>query len=152
MADIPNCHQRVSGIEKTADHAIFHYASELTACIVPDHLVLNDVWGETGGVSHAAVVASMGVRVTRQEGISPNEYFSHQDLIRFFKHKLRMKTKADRKRLVLDDSSKRWVHAVSLVHVKGSPFHTSQTRNTVWFSFFRHLLSRVAFCSRPSPS
>lgn len=68
MADTPNCHQRVSGIKKTAEHAIFYYVSELTACIEPDHLVLNDVLGETGVVSHAAVVASMVVRVTRQGG------------------------------------------------------------------------------------
>lgn len=127
---MPNCHQRVSGTKKTAEHDIC-YVSELTACNEPDHLVFNDVLGETGGVSHAAVVASMVVRVTRQGGISPNEYFSHQDLIRFFEHNLRMKTRTDRKKLVLDDSSKRWVHAVRLVHVKGSPFHTNQTRNTV---------------------
>lgn len=61
----------------------------------------------------------MVVSVMRKYGIVRNERCSHQDLIEFFKHQLKVKSRTDRKRMILADSIESRVHIANLVHVNG---------------------------------
>lgn len=106
-------------------HAIFHWCAhfgivrDLTALIEPEYLVSTDlanlcdntpplgVLGETAGVSNAASRRKNG-GVGNVNGVNfTDEHFSHQPLIGFFGHQLRMKIKTGRKRLLWADFSER---------------------------------------------
>ena len=60
-------------------------------------------------------VAQMVIWVTRNKGLYEGANFSHQDLILYFRHQLRVKIRCDRKCLNRITFDKRWMYAASLV-------------------------------------
>lgn len=64
----------------------------------------------------------MMISVMRMDGIERNERYSDQDLIEFFKHQLKVKSRTDRKRNILADVSEIRVHIANLLHVNGIKF------------------------------
>ena len=65
-------------------------------------------------------VVRMVIWEMRNKGLYEGANFSHQDLILFFRHQLRVKIRYDRKRLDRITFNKRWVYAASLVAWKGT--------------------------------
>ena len=60
-------------------------------------------------------VVRMVIWVMRNKGLYEGANFSHQDLILYLRHQLRVKIRCDRKRLGCITFDKRWVYAASLV-------------------------------------
>ena len=143
MSDCPRCS---SGVEETALHAFYYcervrsfwsHVEDWTARISPQQLVLLDVGyvidnivppykGEKRVVFLAILtVAWMVIWVTRNKGLYEGAKFSHQGLILYFRHQLRVKIRCDRKRLDRITFEKRWVYAASLVVRKGATLEPS---------------------------
>ena len=149
LADMPDCTRCASGLEETAEHAFYYcervrpfwdHVGKWTARIEPKQLVLLDVGyvvdnilppyrrkkGEKRVVFLAILaVARMVIWTTRNKGLYDDANFSHRDLVLYFRHQLRVKTRCDRKRLDRITFSKRWVHAASLVVRKGATLESS---------------------------
>ena len=70
-------------------------------------------------------VARMVIWTTRKKGLYDGANFSHQDLILFFRHWLRVKIRCHRKRLDRITFDTRWVYAASLVVRKGAMLESS---------------------------
>ena len=60
-------------------------------------------------------VARMVIWKTRKKRLYDGANFSHRDLILFFRHQLRVKSRCDKKRLNRITFDKRWVDAAILV-------------------------------------
>ncbi len=77
---------------------------------------------------------------TRNKGLYEGANISHQDLILFFRHQLRVKIRYDRKRLDYITFDERWVNAASLVVRKGAMLESS----------FPHLSANGSYSPGPS--
>lgn len=69
-----------------------------------------------------AAVARMVVWLTWMEGFLRDEHYSHQDLIKFLGHQLRLKIRANRKRFLSVDFSESWVQVARFVRVNRAKF------------------------------
>ena len=88
--------------------------------------VLPQFQGEMRVVFFAIIaVARMVIWATRKTGLYDGANFSHNDLILFFRHQLRVKIRCDRKCLDHITFDKRWGHAASLVVRKGAMLASS---------------------------
>ena len=146
LADMPDCARCGSGLEETAEHAIYYcerarpfwdHVGEWTAHIEPKQLVLLDVsyvvdnvlppfQGEKRVVFLAILaVARMVIWTVQNKGLYDDANFSHRDLVLYFRHPLRVKIRCDRKCLDRITFSKRWVNAASLVVKKGTMLESS---------------------------
>ena len=120
LADMPDCSCCDSGLEETAEHALYYckrvrplwdHVGEWTACIEPKQLVLLNVGyiddnvlspfqGEKYVVFLAILaVARMVTWTTRKKELYDDANFSHRELILFFRNQLWIKIRCDRKRL-----------------------------------------------------
>ena len=70
-------------------------------------------------------VARMVIWQMRNKGLYDGANFSYCDLILFFRHRLRVKIRYDRRCLDHITFSKRWVYAESLVVCKGATLESS---------------------------
>ena len=143
---MPDCARCGSGLKETAEHAFYYcervhpfwdHVGEWTGRIKPKQLVLLDVGyvmdnvllpfqGEKRVVFLAILaVAQMVIWTTRKKGLYDDANFSHRDLVSYFRHQLRVKTKCDRKRLDCITFDKRWMNAASLVVKKGAMLESS---------------------------
>ena len=102
-----------SGLEETAEHAFnycervrpfWDHVEEWTACIVLLDLgyvvdnVLPPFQGEKRVVFLAILaVARMVIRMTRKKGLYDDANFSYCGLVLYFRHKLRVKSRCNRK-------------------------------------------------------
>ena len=141
LADIPDWPHCGSSLEETALHAFYYckwvhmfwsHVGESTVCISPKQLVLLNIgyimdnvdlpyWGEKHLVFLAIfAVARMVIWETGKKGLYDDINFSHRDLILFFRHRLRVKIRCDRKHLDHIAFNKRWVHAENLVVRRGA--------------------------------
>lgn len=77
-------------------------------------------WSEKDGVSNNASRGKEVAWTTRIDRILRNERYPHQELVGFFRHQLRLKTRTDRKCLPSADFSEKWANVVSLVRVNGT--------------------------------
>ena len=140
LADMSDCARCGSGVEETAEHAFYccervrpfwNHVEEWTARIEPKQLVLLDVGYVVDNVlppfqSEKRVVflvilavARMVIWTTRKKGLYDDANFSHRDLVLYFRHQLRVKSRCDRKRLDRITFNRRWVNAASQVVRKG---------------------------------
>ena len=146
LADMPDCPLCGSGLEETALHAFYYcqrvrlfwsLVEEWTARISTRQIVLLNVgyvmdnvgppFQSEKGVEYLVIlaVARMVIWQTRNKGLYEGANFSYRDLILFFRHRLRVKIRCDRRRLDRITFSKRWVHAASLVVCKGATLESS---------------------------
>ena len=91
---------------------------------------VDNVLPQLQGEKHVAflvilAVARMVQKGSRKKELYDDEFFSHRDLILFFRHQLRIKIRCDRNRLDRITFDKRWVHAASLVVRKGATLKSS---------------------------
>ena len=135
MSDCPRC---VSSLKETAEHAFYYcerassfwdHVGEWSARIEPKQLLLHDVdyvvdnvlpqlqCGKRVVFLAILVVARMVIWTTRKKELYDDAIFFHCELILFFKHRLWVKIRCDRRRLDRITFDKRWVHAASLVGV-----------------------------------
>ena len=140
LIDMPDCARCGSGVEETVEHAFYYcdrvrpfwdHVEEWTARIEPKQLVLLDVGYVVGNVLPPfqgekrmvflaiLAVARMVIWTMRKNGLYDDTNFSHRDLVLYFRHQLRVKSRCDRKHLDRITFNKRWVNAASLVVRKG---------------------------------
>lgn len=108
LTDLPDCEWCGRGLEEMAFPLWNHHVSELTARITPKKLVLID----------CAYVLPLysGVKwMVFLEEVLQGNCLSHQNLIQFFEHQLKMKIRSDRKCLISTNFSKRQVTEASLI-------------------------------------
>ena len=136
LADISDCVRCGSGLEKTAVHAFYYcervrlfwdHVGEWTTRIGPKQLMLLDFGYVVDNVPPPfqgdkrvvflviLAVARMVIWTTRKKGLYDDANFSHRDMVLYFRHQLRVKTRWNRKRLDRITFNKRWVNAASLV-------------------------------------
>ena len=141
MADMPDCARCGSVLEETAEHAYYYcdrvrpywdHVGEWTARIEPKQLVVLYVgyvvdnvlppFQDEKRVVFLAIlaVARMVIWTTRKKGLYDDANFSYRDLVKYFRHQLRVKIRCDRKRLDRITFDKRWVNTASLVVRKGA--------------------------------
>ena len=146
LADMPDCPRCGSGLEETALNAFYYservrpfwsHVGEWTVRISPKQIVLLGVGyvvdyidppyqGEKRVVFLPILaVAKMVIWETQNKGLYDGANFSHRDLILFFRHRLRVKIRCDRKRLDRITFDQRWVYAASLVVQKGATSESS---------------------------
>ena len=146
IADMSDCPCCGSGLEETALHAFYNcehvrpfwsHVEEWTARISPRELVILDFGYVVDNVNLPfqgeqrvvflviLAVARMVIWQTRNRGLYEGANLSNRDLILFFRHRLRVKIRCNRRRLDRITFSKRWVHAASLVVCKGATLESS---------------------------
>ena len=143
MPDGPHCG---SGLEETALRDFYYcerirpfwsHVEEWTVRISPRELMPLDVGYVVDNVNPPfqgekrvvflviLAVARMVIWQTRNKGLYESANFSYRDQILFFRHRLRVKIRCDRRRLDRITFSKRWVHAANLVVCKGATLVSS---------------------------
>ena len=140
LADLPDCADCCSGLEETTEHAFYYcqqvrpfleHVEKWTARIEPKQLVLLDVGyvvdnvlppfqGEKCvGFLTILAEARMVIWTTRKKGSYDDANFSHRDLVLFFRHRLRVKIRCDRKTLGSHNIRQMVVECSELGHTKG---------------------------------
>ena len=141
----PNCTRCRTGEEETVVHAFYKcpkvralwdYVNEVIARIVPDQLFQLDTsyvidnlappWSlRRNRLLFALIlaVARMVVWTSRMEECFDDQTVSAQDLVRYFKHQLRVKIRCDWNRLPISVFRERWTNDVSLVLWQGDSWY-----------------------------
>ena len=148
LADMPDCPRCGSGLEETAEHGFYHcgrvcpfcdHVREWMAHIEPKQLMPLDIGYIVDNVlppfqseKHVVfltilAVARMMIWMTQKKGLYDDANFSQCDQILFFRHKLKVKIRCNRKRLDHIAFDKRWVNAASLVERKRAMLKSSLT-------------------------
>ena len=146
ITDMPDCPRCGSGLEEMASHAFYYcervrpfwsHVEEWTARISPRQLALLEVGYVLDNVDPPfqdekrvvflviLAVARMVIWQTRNKGLYEGANYSYRDLILFFRHRLRVKIRCDRRRLDFITFSKRWGYAASLVVCKEATLESS---------------------------
>ena len=145
LVDMPDCTRCSSGLEETAEYTYYServcsfwdHLGEWMAHIEPKQLVLLYIGYVIDNIlplfqreKHVVfltilAVARMVIWTTRKKGLYDNANFSHQDLVLYFRHQLRIKIRCNRKRLDRITFNKMWVNAASLVVRKWAMLESS---------------------------
>ena len=142
--DCIRCGSEEDGFDETVEHAFFHcekvwplwsYVREVVCRMEPlrekieidlGHICGNAVpeWSPEKRWMFRSIlaVARNVVWQTRLKEVYEEESFTSDQLIICFKHQLKVKIRCDRRRLAPAEFSRRWVVAISLVHVRGNSF------------------------------